>query len=272
MKETVTVLISDIQAPYHSKRDVKNVIDFLRDFQPDALVNVGDDTDSPEPSHWSRGTALEYAGTLQKGLDITREVHKAFREAVGGVPYRVARSNHGDRIRRYVAQYAPALASLRSLDIRELLGYRELDIVYESKTPFTVAPGWLVAHGDEGRLSPYAGRTAANLASRWGMSVACGHTHRAGIAPASIGYGGKHRTLYGMEVGHLMDIKQAGYLKGGHANWQMGIGILYQRGTRVHPEVIYIQDDGSFCVEGQWYPKRESSPPFPSIPLLQAAS
>lgn len=265
MKEETTVLISDIQAPYHSRRDVKNVIEFIRDFKPDALVNVGDDTDSPEPSYWARGTALEYAGTLQKGMDATREIHRQFREALGDKPYRVARSNHGDRVRRYVAQYAPALSSLRSLDIRELLGYREMDIRYEARTPFSVAPGWLVAHGDEGRISPYAGRTAANLAARWGMSVACGHTHRAGMAPSSIGHSGKVTSTHvGMEVGHLMDMTKAGYLKGGYGNWQSAIGILYRRGNLVQPSLILIQKDGSFNVEGVWYPK----PPDTLAPFL----
>jgi hypothetical protein len=52
--------------------------------------------------------------------------------------------------------------------------------------------------------------------------VCIGHTHRAGIVPHTEAYGGKvTRTVYGMEVGCLMDMGKAGYLKSGGANWQL---------------------------------------------------
>jgi hypothetical protein len=46
--------------------------------------------------------------------------------------------------------------------------------------------------------------------------------------------------LYGLEVGHMMDIKQASYLTSGSANWQTGIGILVQSGTTVTPFAVPI--------------------------------
>lgn len=278
MREKNIVIISDLQVPYHDKRAVKNLIAFLRDYRPDAVVSVGDDADSPEPSRWARGTALEFAGTLQRGLDKTREIHAAIRGAVGDVPYHISRSNHGDRLRAYVARYAPALLSLRSLDMAELLGYRELEIQYHEK-PWTVAPGWVCAHGDEVSLSPIAGRTASRLSEKWGVSVVCGHTHRAGIVPVSTGYNGRTSTRIGMEVGHMMSMRSAGYLRGGHGNWQSAFGLLHVRGSRVHPELVLIQSDGSFCVEGQWYPKASDSSPSPmsaitrsQVRLLRGAS
>jgi hypothetical protein len=39
-----------------------------------------------------------------------------------------------------------------------------------------------------------------------------GHTHRAGIVSESTGYGGRLQAITGVEVGHLMDPAQAGYL------------------------------------------------------------
>lgn len=255
MDEKTIVIVSDLQVPYHDKRAIKNLLGFLWDYRPNALVNIGDDIDAPQPSHWHRGGALEYAGTLQRDLDLAAELHGRFRQAVGDVPYHVSRSNHGDRVSKYVKQYAPALDGLRSLDVRELLGYREQGIEYEPK-PFKIAPDWVACHGDEGRLSGTAGSTAAGLSRKWGVSVACGHTHRAGLVPYSTGHSGQSVTRWGLEVGHLMDTRSAGtsYLKGGHADWQKAFGILHQRGTRVHPQVIPIQPDGSFCVEGLWYP------------------
>jgi hypothetical protein len=254
------LIVSDLQVPFHNRAALENLLSFTKDFAPDVLVNVGDDWDATEVARWSKGNAGEYAGTLQASLDQVAEVHAAFRAALGDGPYDLSRSNHGDRLRRYLAQYAPALSGLRSLDLAELAGYRSAGITYHDQ-PFEIAPGWVCAHGDEGSLSQIAGRTASLLAQKWGVSVACGHTHRAGLIPSSTGFGGRvDQTLWGFEVGHLMDMAQAGYLKGGHGNWQSAFGILHISGDRVHPELIPIQPDGSFCVDGAWYPRPVAPP------------
>lgn len=253
MNAKTIVIIPDIQAPSHDRKALANVVKFVGEFGPDELVNVGDDTDSIEPAVWSRATATEYSGGLQDGFDTTRTIHQWFRMALGDKPYHVSRSNHGDRTARYIRRHAPALSSLRSLDLKELLGYRELGIEYHEQ-PFDVAPGWVCAHGDEGSTSAIAGRTAGLLAEKWGTSVVCGHTHRAGLTLKSYGYSGRvSRTLYGFEVGHLMDMKQAGYLKGGHGNWQQAFGILYVTGRTVTPVLVPIHSGGKFVVEGQSY-------------------
>jgi hypothetical protein len=255
--EKTVLIVSDIQAPLHDGAALDNVIAFARDLKPDRLVNVGDDWDAHEISQWSRGKAGEYAGTLQAGLDAVASIHARFREAVGDILYDVSRSNHGDRLRKYLAQYAPALSSLRSLDIEELAGYKAAGITYHSK-PFEIAPGWLACHGDEGPFSKIPGRTAGLLAETWRASVVCGHTHRAGLTVKGHGHSGKMLGAeWGMEVGHLMDVSKAGYLKGGSCDWQQAIGLLRVRGDRVHPELIPINDDGSFCADGQWYPRAE---------------
>jgi hypothetical protein len=45
-----------------------------------------------------------------------------------------------------------------------------------------------------------------------------------------------------MEVGHLMDMKQASYLTSGVANWQQGIGILVEKNRKVIPYTVPIID------------------------------
>ena len=41
------VVVPDLQAPYHDKRTVNVFVEFLKDYQPDGLLNVGDEADSP---------------------------------------------------------------------------------------------------------------------------------------------------------------------------------------------------------------------------------
>lgn len=255
MSEKTILIVSDIQAPYHDGKALDNLIAFAKDLAPDVLVNVGDDVDAPEVSQWHKGGALEYGSTLQAAFDQVAEIHARFRRAIGDVPYHLSRSNHGDRLRKYIAQYAPALSGLRSLDLAKLAGYDEARVTYH-KEPFPIAPGWVCAHGDEGGLSQIAGRTAGLLSQKWGASVVCGHTHRAGLIPTSTGFAGHvTSTLWGMEVGHLMDVSQASYLPGGHCNWQSAFGVLHVSGDKVSPLVVPIEDDGSFCYQGVWYPR-----------------
>jgi predicted phosphodiesterase len=250
---TRIVVLSDIQAPSHDRKATLAVQQFVKEYKPDKLFCVGDEADSPEPSRWNKGRAEEYAGTLQKGLDTTHEIMKGFRNALGDKPFHLMRSNHGDRIQSYINKYAPALASLRDLEYFSLLRYNELNITYH-ETLYKFHPGWALAHGDEGSLIRTSGGTALNLAKRTGLSIVCGHTHRQGIQHDHSGYNGTFtQQLYGVEVGHLMDIKQATYLSVGSANWQQGFGILYvDEKNNITPINIPINKK-SFTVEGKTY-------------------
>jgi hypothetical protein len=184
--------------------------------------------------------AGEYAPTLQDSIDLTYNIMADFRDALGrNKPFIIQRSNHTDRIQTYIRKYAPAFGSLESLKIEELLGYDSLNIQYLHKFK-ELLPGWVMAHGDEGRSIQTPGSTAMNLARKLGKSVVCGHTHKLGVQHETTGLYGKNKTIYGLEVGNLMDIKQASYLSSGVANWQQGIGILIQKGRNVIPYSVPI--------------------------------
>lgn len=226
------VVISDMQVPYHDKNALQAAIDFVARTKPDGLLNVGDELDAPQPSRWNKGSAGEYADTLLKDIGECRRLMAEFRSALGRhKPYHVMRSNHGDRVATYVDRYAPALAPFiapgGALDIPTLLGYDDIGVTYHRR-PHEFARGWVLAHGDEGSLSKIPGCTAKNLAIKWGKSVVCGHTHSAGIVPHTTGLpGASQTTLYGVEVGNLMDMRKASYLKAGTADWQQAIAVVH---------------------------------------------
>lgn len=248
------LLISDMQYPYHDAKAVRNLVDFARYAKPD-LVCVGDELDCPQPARWSKGFAEEYAGTLDQHRKGLQDILTQFRQAVG--PKRefiISRSNHVDRLETYITKYAPAFAGLPELAIEKFLGYDELGIDYRREIS-EIAPGWLLAHGDEGSLSRIAGNTALNLAKRLGKSVVCGHTHRAGTGSHTTGYAGKiTQKVTGLEVGNLMDMRQAHYLRMGAADWQQAFGVLHVDGNRVSPQLVSILPGGRFTVDGKrWF-------------------
>jgi hypothetical protein len=179
-------------------------------------------------------------------------VLKDFREAVGNKkPFVLQRSNHSQRIEKYIYKNAPAFESVTALRIENLLGLNKLGITYQRHMDF-IAPGVLMGHGDEGRLYNN-GLTALNLGIRTGQNVVCGHTHRQAIASASRGFGGRLNTIWGMEVGNLMDIRShgAGYIREKMANWQQGFGMLYVQGNHVVPQLVPINNKGKFIADGE---------------------
>lgn len=243
------VLISDLQVPYHDKRAVANVAKFIKAFKPDEVASVGDEMDFQTISRWSKGTPLEYERTIARDRDATVQVLEQLRVD------HVIRSNHTDRLFNTVMMRAPGLLSLPELELPNFLRFPDLGITYH-RDPYELAPGWLLMHGDEGNISQNGGQTALNLAKRVGMSVVCGHTHRMGLLHHSQGVRGRNiHTVWGMEVGNLMDAKKASYLKGGISNWHQGIGILWVDGKHVTPELIPIRKDGSFTVAGKTWGK-----------------
>jgi hypothetical protein len=225
------VVISDLQVPYHDPKAVAALLQYVADTKPDGLLCVGDELDQPQPSRWNKGAAGEYADTLLKDIEKCSDIMWAFRGALGkDKPFHLMRSNHGDRIATYVKNYGPALAPFvapgEALDIPTLLDYDAIGITYHRK-PYEFAPGWLLAHGDESSLSRVPGCTAKNLAVKWGKSVVCGHTHSMGLVAHTWGLDSVGKTVWGAEVGNLMDRKKASYLKSGVADWQQGFGVIH---------------------------------------------
>jgi hypothetical protein len=244
------VCMPDVQAPFHDKALVEKFTNFIADFQPFMLAQVGDFTDSTEISVWAEGLQLEYAGGLQDGLDQAEGILRDIRSVYDGRMV-IVRSNHDDRLHRYIAKNAPGLADLRSLTIENLLHLDELNVEFSHRI-VDLAPGWIMAHGDEGGLSGVAGQTAMKLARQCRQSTVCGHSHRAGITSETTGYNGTSEVLTGLEVGHFMDLDKATYLKRGSGNWQQAFGILRVRGGNVYPELVSVID-GHFVVDGTQY-------------------
>lgn len=253
MPDKLIVVLSDLQIPYHNEKALLNVYDFIRETNPDMIASVGDDVDFPQVSRWNKGMEGEYVGDLQDHVDAGVQHFTTLRSIFDG-PIHVMRSNHMDRPLTYVRKYAPGLMGLDALTVPSLLKFKELDIEYHEE-PYVLAPDWVLAHGDEmGTSVRSPGGTALSLARKWGMSVVCGHTHKLGLQH-------DHETFnlittgnrFGFEVGNLMNLKEASYLKAGYANWQPGFGLLFVGNRTVDPVPVLVRPDGSFQVNGYEY-------------------
>ena len=67
-----TLLIPDLQIPFHDPLMLSKLIRVAKDIQPEAIVQIGDGIDFPTVSRWSVGTAAAYAPELQEHIDRYR--------------------------------------------------------------------------------------------------------------------------------------------------------------------------------------------------------
>lgn len=246
------VLIPDTQLPYTDMKALRAMIQFIGDTQPDKVIHIGDILDLPQPSRWNKGTAGEFEGSVFRDAEHAKKHLLEPLRAVYDGPVGFHEGNHDERARIYLAKYAPALAESGAFNIETLLDFDDfgVDLLPDFNR---VAPGWITTHGHLGKisLSQIAGSTALNAAKKFHVSVAMGHTHRLAVVSHSFGYDNRIvRTVTGMEVGHLMDMKGAAYLKGGAGNWQMGFGLLTVDGNHVKAEAIPITAR-KFSVDGE---------------------
>lgn len=240
------VIVSDLQVPYHDEVAVKNVAQFIKKFKPDQVVTIGDEMDMQELGRWSEGKADWFAQTLDENRNLTVDILWELQVTD------MIRSNHTDRLYNQISSKIPALGSLPELRFERFMKMDELGIKFW-KEPMPIAPNWVAVHGDHTPIKPQGGLSALEGARRRGKNVISGHTHRAGRSSFTEASGGRvGRILHGVEVGHLMDTRQAHYTKG-VMNWQQAFAIMYVDKKNVQVDLIYIEKDGTFVVSGKRY-------------------
>jgi predicted phosphodiesterase len=245
-----TVVVPDLQVPYHDPVAVKNVAAYIKAVRPDSVVTLGDEIDLPMISRWHEQTPGWYEQTLDSDRNEAVEVLWSLVEHTKDA--HMIRSNHTDRLYNVIMKKIPAFLALPELRFEKFMKLDELGITYHKK-PYAIARGIVAVHGDEQSIKPQPGLTALEAARRHGISVICGHTHRAGQSAFTEASGGKiGRILRGWEGGHLMDVRQAHYTKG-TMNWQQAFIVIEEIGTNVQVSIINLEKDGTFVVSGKRY-------------------
>jgi predicted phosphodiesterase len=237
MTTTRCFIFPDTQIPYQDHAFVKRMLRVVRAYKPDVIVHVGDLVDMPEPSRWTKGSAGEFAPTLQASLDQTYDLLKEIRKAAPNAVIRCKAGNHDERLEKYINQYAPALASLRSSSLPDQLRLDELGILYERK-PFLVAPDVMVLHGHERAYSSISGKYELERIRQHGMSVVTGHTHTPVLVTTAQAVGFNQKHFFGMNVGHAMDVKKVGYVGDGYLNWCQGFGLIETDNGVSYPTLV----------------------------------
>ena len=247
MKIKRFVITPDLQVPFHSERGTNLLARFIERFKPHYSICIGDEIDLPQLGSFNAGSIGELEGNIHEDREWVQYLAEKLQwtDVVG--------SNHGIRLYKSIRNRLPAFLNLPELRYEQFMGYNDLGIKFH---PDGMKLGnYLIHHGDAFPISNKPSQTALNAVMRVQKNVLIGHTHRLGMSAYTASWKGNlTHSLYGIEVGHLTDIKSHGfaYTKG-YQNWQAGFVYGYIDGIKVHPIVVPMEKDFSFVAEGRIY-------------------
>lgn len=244
------LVIPDLQIPLHDMGFVEKLIDVAEYLQPEVLLFIGDLTDSTEVGRWVKGKHGEYTGDLQAAFDEAADIVAGFRYVVGDDCEMILQdSNHDARTQEYINSNAPALSSLRSLELGQLLRLDRHGVSYLSGLS-PVLPSVFSLHGHERPYTSVPGKWGLDRVREHGVNIVYGHTHTPGLFTTAVGTGAERKNLWAMNVGHGMDMSKATYLTDGYATWCQAFGVVTWDGELAHPELV-LAPSGKFHWEGK---------------------
>lgn len=233
---------------------MSKVIKVIKDIQPDTVLQIGDGIDFPQVSRWTKGTAGEYAPTLQKHIDGFKGLLGEIREAAPEARLIWLEGNHDLRLQEFIRSYAAPLTTLRALEIEHLFGLEELRCEY-LKGPLHIGTNTYAVHGHEsGGYSATASAWELKFIKRYGSdkSIIFGHTHQPFLLTRGFGMNGKINPRFTMNVGSVMDPTHAHYVKDGAVPWTMSFGVIRDDGKRIYPELVTATDRGFYFNGTKW--------------------
>lgn len=211
------VTVCDWHVPFESPSALAAAFAFCAKVQPQIII-IHETHDFYSLSRFSKDP--KRIDSLQEELDrVSAYLHILRRECPNSRMI-LLRSNHLDRLKRYLWNHAPALSSLRALKVEELLCLDDHMIEYMDAF---IYKNFLFKHGD--LVSVGAGMTARRELAREGMSGASGHTHRLG----QIYKRNRSGEYTWIESGCLCDLEPEWI--NGTADWNQGVSLVSFAGS-----------------------------------------
>lgn len=224
-KMTRIVQLTDLHIPYHDKKSLNAIYRFLDDFKPHQIVITGDMLDFYELSRFDKNPERKF--TIQDEIDQCIEILRELRNKCNEMHF--IKGNHEDRLRRFL-WVNPSLASIKALELPNLLSMDELNIAYHDFE--YIYNGFRFTHGV--MVRPESGASCKAELLKYGASMASGHTHRLGMYLKTDVRG----TVGAYEMGCLCELNPE-YING-IPNWAQGFGVYFFDDDRFHCQQIPI--------------------------------
>lgn len=214
------VSLNDWHVPYEDPVAIQVAFGLCDEMQPQKIV-VHEMHDFYSISRFDKNP--ERKNDLQMEIDKVNKYLATLRATCPNSEIIMLKSNHTDRLKRYLWSRAPELHSLRALKLESLLELEKNEVQYKEDLMFR---GVLFKHGSIVRQD--SSYTAKAEFIKEGCSGVSGHTHRLGIHYITK-RGGKYVWVEG---GCLCKV-DADYIEG-TANWQQGVSVVSFQGNTRH--------------------------------------
>lgn len=168
------IVISDIHIPFHSKKAIKAMLQFIKLHKVQTVILNGDILDMYDVSRFDKSP--DRINSLQKELNKAKALFKELREILPEAEIVFIKGNHEYRLERYLMKH-PELFSLEALKLPNLLQLKDYNIKYCDKH-YKLGP-LKITHGSVVRK--FSCYTAKAELERNDCSGISSHTHRLGI-------------------------------------------------------------------------------------------
>ncbi len=232
----------DTQNPYQDAQTLELVERFLGNIKPDYLFYGGDNNDFYGLSSFNKNP--KRIDSLQDDVDNTRRMFDRQRNIIPNAESWWLIGNHEDRLQKFLWTNAPALSSLRSLQLPELFTIKDYNIKLVPYEQGLMINGvFLALHGD--LASIHSGYTAKRMFEKHGGCGISGHCHRLGSFYKRDRFG-----TWGWWEGGCLCHLNPDWIK--NPNWVQGFSLIHFRGKRFWIEQIPILDH-KFIYGGEVY-------------------
>ena len=168
------VFLGDLHVPFEDKKTLELILEFIEEWQPHRVWLLGDIIDNYPISRFNKDP--QRINTLQEDCDKTHEILKQLRKKAKYATIDMLEGNHEARLTKLLWSNAPALANLRCLTIKNLLGLEDLGIHYTEG--FVEHKNLIILHGE--RIRQHSGWSAKAHFEKFGDNGIAGHSHRGG--------------------------------------------------------------------------------------------
>lgn len=242
------VVQPDTHCPEHDPRAVSVFCEFLKDYRPHGLVNLGDFLEMESVSHWrpNNPSPRRIVPELKVGIKVLKDIDAA---AGPQCKYkRFLKGNHEDWLQQYLNERIPeVLDGLEelgiNLELETLLGLQKLGYQFVPVNEILSVGEAYFIHGY------YTGKHhASKHLDVFGVNVYYGHVHDV-QGHTGVSVKGLHEA---MSLGCLRTLK-ADFLKGKPHNWMHAFGIFEFQYDGSYTRYAPIIIDGKFSFNGKTY-------------------
>lgn len=223
-------VLQDTHNPFQDQRVLREVELFLSELQPDMVIYPGDMGDFYLLSKFDKNP--QRAGRLQDDLKSTAALFKRHRDLMANTRMIFAKGNHEDRLRKFLWNKSPALASLDELTVEGLYKLKESEVeCVDYEEGVLINGNFMVTHGD--LIRAHSAYTAKGMSDKHGGSGIHGHSHRGGYSLKRNRFG-----VYGWWENFCLCDLEPDYVQ--NPNWQQGFSLVHFKKERFWVEQLQI--------------------------------